>query len=81
MWKGWKPAPLAPSFMLMAIMGILISSFWVFPMSQSFGFAFLVLFTTMFIASLLSMVHGPIGNEWAQAKVESTPKKKKRKMK
>lgn len=86
-WKGWRPAPLSSSFMLIAIIGLLISGYWVYPKSLDWGITFMILFTCMFIASLLSMVHAPLGNEWSietkrkgakMAKKKAAKKKRKR---
>jgi len=57
--KRWIPAPLPASFMLIAILGFLISAFWVFPMSYNWGLAFLIFFTLMFIAAVISMTRAP----------------------
>lgn len=59
-WENWKPAPLPGSFMLTAILGFLISSIWVMPKNYRWGVTFLIFFTLMFIASMISMAHAPI---------------------
>ena len=64
-WKGWKPAPLPAQFMLTSILGFLISAIWVFPRSYNWGIAFLIFFTLMFVASLISMIKAPIKAEWS----------------
>lgn len=58
-----KIAPLHGSFMIAAIIGFLISAFWVAPKSMTWGFTFLILFATMFIAAFISMTKGPVINE------------------
>ncbi len=55
-----KVAPLKGSFMVTAIVGFLISAVWVFPKNKSWGFAFLVFFAAMFIASIISMTYSPV---------------------
>lgn len=55
----WHAAPLKGSFMLTAILGILISAFWVYPQSFNYGITFMIIFAIMFIASLVSMTKGP----------------------
>jgi hypothetical protein len=61
-WKGWRPAPLPSSFMLMSILGFTISALWVFPRDNDLGFTFLLLFTLMFVASVISMTHASSKN-------------------
>ena len=55
----WHAAPLKGSFMITAILGVLISAFWVYPQSFNYGITFILVFTIMFIASLVSMTKGP----------------------
>ena len=57
--KTWSPAPLPSSFMLTAILGFVISAWWVFPISYSWGIAFLVFFSLMFITSIVNMTKAP----------------------
>ncbi|MFP4424322.1 MAG: hypothetical protein ACLFP2_03750 [Candidatus Woesearchaeota archaeon] len=52
-------APLKGSFMIMSIIGLVIS-FNVINTYPSWGFAFMIVFTLMFIASLISMTYAPI---------------------
>lgn len=59
-WKGWKPAPLTASFMLTALLGLVVSGIWVLPRSSDWGVAFLVFFTAMFVAALVSMTYAPV---------------------
>lgn len=56
----WKPAPLPASFMLTAILGFIISAWWVFPMSYNWGLTFLIFFSLMFIAAIIAMTKAPI---------------------
>lgn len=59
--KKWRPTPLKGSFMAMAILGILISAYYVYPkISQDFGIAFMLVFAAMFVASLISMTKAPV---------------------
>lgn len=57
--KSWIPAPLPTSFMLTAILGFIISALWVYPMSYTWGIAFLIFFSLMFITSLINMTRAP----------------------
>jgi len=52
-----KPAPLKASFMLGSMIGFLISALYIPEFSKTWAFAFGLLFTLMFMASLLSMVN------------------------
>jgi len=56
--KQYRVAALPGSFMMSSILGFLISAIWVWPTSQSFGFAFMTVFVIMFIASIISMTYG-----------------------
>ena len=58
--REWHAAPLKGSFMATAILGFLVSAYWVLPRSPNFGITFMVVFGMMFIASLISMTKGPI---------------------
>lgn len=57
----WHAAPLKGSFMVTAILGFLISAYYVYPVSSSFGAACMLIFIAMFIASLISMTRAPAG--------------------
>ncbi|MBU0456960.1 MAG: hypothetical protein ABH824_02575 [Nanoarchaeota archaeon] len=59
----WHAVPLKGSFMVTAILGFLISAYWVYPQSFNFGVAFMFIFAAMFIASLISMTKAPLTNE------------------
>ena len=48
--------------MLTSIIGFLISAFYILPSSKTWGFTFVLFFTLMFIASLISMTYAP--SEW-----------------
>jgi hypothetical protein len=56
----WHAVPLKGSFMVSAILGFFISLYYVYPQSVSYGFAFMVVFAAMFVASLISMTKAPI---------------------
>ncbi len=58
--QGWKPAPLKGSFMILAIIGFIISAYLVYTKSQDYGIAFMIVFALMFIASLISMTKAPV---------------------
>lgn len=55
----FKAAALPGSFMLAAMLGFAISLVWVYPSSKSFGFAFMIVFAAMFIASIISLTYAP----------------------
>ena len=59
-----KIAPLSGTFMITAIVGFLISAFYIFPKSSPWGLAFCVLFAIMFIAGMISVTKAPIEDEW-----------------
>jgi hypothetical protein len=58
--NGWKPVQLPATFMLTALLGLVISGVWVLPQSTDWGVSFLIFFTLMFIASLLSITYAPV---------------------
>jgi len=81
MWKGWQAAPLSSSFMFAAILGFAISAIWVTPQSLTWGFTFLLMFSTMFIASVISMTHAPVRDLTVldrRSSVKSVQKKRRR---
>ena len=53
----FKAAPLPGSFMITSIVGFLFSTMWVFPRSESYGVSFAIVFSLMFIASIISMTY------------------------
>ena len=55
-WWVATPWLLAP----VAILGFLISVYWVYPQSVNYGVAFMLIFAVMFIASLVSMTKAPV---------------------
>ena len=56
----WHAVPLKGSFMVLAILGFFISLYLVFPTSQRFGLAFMLVFVAMFIAAMVSMTKAPV---------------------
>ena len=58
--KRWHPNYLNSSFMLASIVGFLVSYYLIFDVTRNFGFAFMLLFIIMFIASIVSMTSAPI---------------------
>ena len=56
----WHAAPLKGSFMLTAMLGFLISAYYVYPQSFNYGFTFMIIFAAMFVASLISMTKAPV---------------------
>jgi hypothetical protein len=58
--RKWQAVPLKGSFMATAILGFLISAYWVYPQSFNYGISFMIIFGIMFIASLISMTKAPV---------------------
>ena len=54
-----KIVPLSGSFMLAGILGGIISAFYIYPRSQTWGFTMLIFFVLIFVASLISMTYAP----------------------
>lgn len=52
-------APLTGGYMITSIVGFIISSMYVYDISNRWGFTFAIFFTLMFVASLISMTYGP----------------------
>ncbi|MBI2576073.1 hypothetical protein HYV84_02580 [Candidatus Woesearchaeota archaeon] len=55
-----RVAPLKQSFFAASIIGLLISGFYLYGKSKSWGFTFMLLFGLMFIASFISMTYSPV---------------------
>ncbi|VVB81437.1 Uncharacterised protein [uncultured archaeon] len=51
-------APLKTSFLAVSMIGFLVSALYIPRFSQTWAFAFGIIFTIMFVASMISMVHG-----------------------
>ena len=60
--KQLNIAPLSGGYMITSIVGFLISAFYILPNSQKWGFTFVLFFTLMFIAALISMTYAP--SDW-----------------
>ncbi len=56
----WQAVPLKSSFMVTAILGLLLSYYYVYPVSADFGLACMIIFTMMFAAALVSTAKAPI---------------------
>ena len=69
-----KAAPLSSGYMLMSMLGFIISVLVVMDLSRSWGLALALIFALMFIASMISMTHAP-----ALEALELTFKRKKKK--
>lgn len=76
---GIKIAPLNSSFMLIAILGFLISVVWVKGISTEWSIAFALVFGLMFIASVISMTYGPADTELIMDELAKKKKNKKKK--
>ena len=62
MHKEFNIAPLSGGYMITSIVGFLISAFYIAPASATWGFTFVLFFTLMFIAALISMTYSP--SDW-----------------
>ncbi len=58
--QKWHATPLKGSFMAFSILGFFITVYLVYPASQNYGIAFMIVFIAMFIASLISMTKAPM---------------------
>lgn len=61
--KKLKVAPLSSSFLLISILGFIVSGMYVYKADKSFGFAFMFIFAVMFIASMISMANAPVQDQ------------------
>jgi low temperature requirement protein LtrA len=52
--------PLSSSFMLTSMIGFLLSAFWIYEASKTWGITFMLFFGAMFVASVISMTYSPI---------------------
>ena len=57
--EPWHAMPLKGSFLALSILGFFITTYLIYPVSPNYGVAFMVVFITMFIASLISMTKAP----------------------
>lgn len=71
-------APLPGSFMIMSILGFLISVIIVYKYSPPFGFSFATVFVLMFIASVISMTYADSDAMLRMDTKEAVKGKKKR---
>lgn len=62
MQKEFNIAPLSGGYMITSIVGFLISFYYVSSISKTWGFTFVLFFTLMFVASLISMTYSP--SDW-----------------
>jgi multisubunit Na+/H+ antiporter MnhB subunit len=56
-------APLKTSFMVASIIGFLVSAIWIAKYWPSYGFAFALVFTLMFVASMVSMTYASVSEK------------------
>ncbi len=61
--QRWHAGPVKGSFMVLSMVGFLVSLYLIYPRSVNYGTAFILVFIAMFIASIISMTHAPIMNE------------------
>lgn len=68
--KGFKLniAPLSGGFMLSALVGFLVSVFYLYGVSKPWGFTLAFFSVILFIASMLSMTYGPDDVDYLQHK-------------
>lgn len=57
---AFKVAPITGSFMIMSILGFIISTLYVYPRTASYGVSFSIVFSLMFIASMISMSYADV---------------------
>ena len=60
--KEFNVAPLSSGYMITSIVGFLISAFYILPNSRKWGFTFVLFFTLMFVAAVISMTYSP--SDW-----------------
>lgn len=58
--RKWHAVPLKSSFMVLAILGFLISAYVVYPQSANYGITFMVIFGIMLVAAIVSMTKAPV---------------------
>ena len=57
---NYKVYPLSGTFMITAILGFLISAFYIYDLSEAWGFTFCLFFVLMFIASMISLTYAAV---------------------
>ena len=57
--QKWHAVPLKGSFMVLSIIGFLVTAYLIYPKNKDYGLAFMIVFIAMFIASLISMTKSP----------------------
>ena len=55
-----KTYPLSGTFMITAILGFLISAYYIYNLNAKWGFTFCLFFTLMFIASMISLTRASV---------------------
>ena len=56
----WHAVPLKGSFMVTAVLGFLLSVYYVYPVSVNLGIACMAVFALMFLAAIVSMTVMPV---------------------
>lgn len=56
----WRASPLKGSFMVLSIIGFLVTTYLIYPLSFNYGLTFMIIFAAMFVASLISMGQAPL---------------------
>jgi len=62
MQKDFNIAPLSGGYTITSMVGFLISAFYILPISRKWGFTFVLFFTLMFIAAVISMTYS--SSDW-----------------
>lgn len=63
----WRASPLKGSFMVLSIIGFLVTTYLIYPLSFNYGLTFMIIFAAMFVASLISMSKAPIAEKGSLA--------------
>ena len=61
-------SPLSSSFMLTSMVGFLVSAFFVYGLSKTWGFTLGLFFALMFIAAMVSMTYAPVDFDHSRRK-------------
>lgn len=76
-----KTYPLSGTFLITAIIGFIISAYFIYDLSEAWGFTFCLFFVLMFIASMISLTKAAIPehiNVRPEIYIRGSKKKKKK---
>ena len=65
---AFRPAPLNKAFMLIAIVGFLVSATYIWSFSKPWAFSFGLVFALMFIAAIISLSRAPAPSAYRTAR-------------